>query len=65
MIVHPTFLSAMDSDIIKLTAQYTAVGGRQFLQGLAHREQRNPQFDFLKPTHALFGYFTSLVDSYK
>jgi splicing factor 3A subunit 1 len=28
------------------------------------REQRNPQFDFLKPTHMLFSYFTSLVDSY-
>merc|ERR1719162_1026030 len=25
---------------------------------------RDPQFDFLKPTHALFGYFTSLVDAY-
>jgi len=31
---------------------------------LPQRESRNPQFDFLKPTHALFGYFTSLVDSY-
>lgn len=32
--------------------------------GVAMREQRNPQFDFLKPTHMLFSYFTSLVDSY-
>jgi len=63
-LVHPTGLSCMDMDIIKLTAQYTAVSGRQFLAGLAQRENRNPQFDFLKPTHMLFNYFTSLVDAY-
>jgi splicing factor 3A subunit 1 len=54
----------LDTDIIKLTAQYTAVNGREFLAGLAQREIRNPQFDFLKPTHLLFSYFTALVDSY-
>lgn len=63
-LVHPIGLSAMDIDIIKLSAQYTAVSGRNFLAGLAQREQRNPQFDFLKPTHLLFSYFTSLVDGY-
>ena len=31
---------------------------------LAQRERKNPQYDFLKPTHMLFIYFTSLVDSY-
>lgn len=61
---HPTGINAVDIDIIKLTAQYTALNGREFLSGLAQREQRNPQFDFLKPTHVLFSYFTSLVDSY-
>eukprot|EP01035_Chromulina_nebulosa_P022080 gene22080-28583_t len=40
---------------------YTAINGRDFLGGLAQREQRNPQFDFLKPTHMLFSYFTSLT----
>lgn len=34
------------------------------MSGLTEREQRNPQFDFLKPTHGLFGYFTQLVESY-
>ena len=52
------------SDIIKHTAQYTAVSGSDFLKGLAGREHRNPQFDFLKHTHAYFGYFTALVESY-
>lgn len=64
IIAHPSGLTASDVDIIKLTAQYTAINGREFLTGLVLREQRNPQFDFLKPTHMLFSYFTSLVDSY-
>merc|ERR1719473_952441 len=51
-------------DIVKLTAQFVARNGQKFLIGLTQRESRNPQFDFLKPTHALFGYFTSLVDAY-
>jgi len=57
-------VSNVDVDVIKLTAQFTAVSGRHFLAGLAQREQRNPQFDFLKPTHLLFSYFTGLVDAY-
>lgn len=60
---HPT-LSALDQEIMYLTAQYTALSGKSFLSGLATREQRNPQFDFLKPTHPLFAYFTALVESY-
>jgi splicing factor 3A subunit 1 len=61
---HPSGLNSLDTDIMKLAAQYTALNGRDFLSGLAQREQRNPQFDFLKPTHMLFSYFTSLVDAY-
>jgi splicing factor 3A subunit 1 len=57
-------ISALDVDVIKLTAQYTAANGKDFLKGLITKEQRNPQFDFLRPTHMLFTYFTSLVDSY-
>ena len=32
--------------------------------GLAERERTNPQFSFLKETHSLFGFFTSLCDAY-
>ncbi|ETV66387.1 hypothetical protein H257_17171 [Aphanomyces astaci] len=60
---HPT-LTPLDQEIMYMTAQYTAVSGKPFLSGLATREQRNPQFDFLKPTHPLFAYFTFLVESY-
>jgi splicing factor 3A subunit 1 len=61
---HPSGIGALDADVIRLTAQYTAANGRDFLGGLASREQSNPQFDFLRPTHLLFSYFTSLVDAY-
>lgn len=64
LIQHPSGVSAVDIDIIKMTAQYTAVNGKDFLANIALKEQRNPLFDFLKPTHMLFSFFTSLVDSY-
>eukprot|EP00283_Hemiselmis_rufescens_P009358 CAMPEP_0173427322 /NCGR_PEP_ID=MMETSP1357-20121228/6540_1 /TAXON_ID=77926 /ORGANISM="Hemiselmis rufescens, Strain PCC563" /LENGTH=543 /DNA_ID=CAMNT_0014391135 /DNA_START=194 /DNA_END=1821 /DNA_ORIENTATION=+ len=57
-------IPTMDTEIIKLTAQYVAVNGRSFLNGLLTRESRNPQFDFLKGHHFLFNYFTALVESY-
>jgi splicing factor 3A subunit 1 len=49
-------------DTIKLTAQFVARNGQKFLQGLTERENSNHSFDFLKPTHGLFGYFTTLVE---
>ena len=54
----------MNRETIKLTAQFVARNGQKFLTGLTERESKNPQFDFLKPTHILFNYFTSLVDAY-
>ena len=41
-----------------------AKNGQKFLSGLTEREIKNPRFDFLKPTHSLFGYFTQLVEAY-
>merc|ERR1719350_887872 len=38
--------------------------GRQFLTNLMNREQRNFQFDFLRPQHSLFQYFTKLLEQY-
>lgn len=63
-LTQPVGITAQDVDVIKLMAQYTAANGREFLSNIAQREQRNPQFDFLKPTSMLFNYFTSLVDQY-
>jgi len=62
-ISHPN-ISSLDMDILKITAQFVARNGQKFLSGLSEREIRNPQFDFLKPQHNLFGYFTYLVESY-
>lgn len=60
---HP-FIAPVDMDIIMITAQFVARNGNKFLHGLMSRESRNPQFDFIKPEHHLYGYFQSLIDSY-
>ena len=57
-------MNPIDMDIIKLTAQFVAKNGQKFLIALTEREKNNPQFDFLKPTHQMFAFFTSLVDAY-
>lgn len=61
---HPSNLSYIQIDIIKHTAQFVAKNGQKFLIGLTEREKQNPTFDFLKPTNALFTFFTGLVESY-
>ncbi|XP_053725582.1 splicing factor 3A subunit 1 [Synchiropus splendidus] len=63
-IADPPSISAFDLDVVKLTAQFVARNGRQFLTQLMQREQRNYQFDFLRPQHSLFNYFTKLVEQY-
>lgn len=57
-------LTCLTRDIMKLTALFTARRGRAFLASLSAREGRNFQFDFLRPTHSLFGYFNRLVEQY-
>ena len=49
---------------MRLTAQFVARNGRQFLTTLMYKEQRNNQFDFLRPQHSLFQYFTRLLEQY-
>jgi splicing factor 3A subunit 1 len=57
-------LREISSDILRLTALFTARSGRRFTSDLAQREASNYQFDFLKPSHSLFGYFNRLVEQY-
>ncbi len=57
-------VTALDLDILRLTALFVARRGRPFLQSLSVQEGRNFQFDFLRPTHSLFGYFNRMVDAY-
>ncbi|KAL3193304.1 hypothetical protein MRX96_046817 [Rhipicephalus microplus] len=63
-VADPPSISALDLDIVKLTAQFVARNGRQFLTNLMNREQRNYQFDFLRPQHSLFTYFMKLLEQY-
>ncbi|KAJ0427901.1 putative Ubiquitin-like domain, splicing factor 3A subunit 1, Ubiquitin-like domain superfamily [Helianthus annuus] len=60
----PEGITGEELDIIKLTAQFVARNGKSFLTGLTSRENNNPQFHFLKPTHSMFMLFTSLADAY-
>ncbi|TIB96459.1 hypothetical protein E3Q18_03152 [Wallemia mellicola] len=55
---------AIDLDIIRLTALFTARRGKSFISMLGGRENRNPQFDFLRPNHSLFGLFNNFVEQY-
>ena len=58
-------LYLLSSDILRLTALFHARRGRSFLSALSVREGRNYQFDFLRPTHSLFGYYNRMVESYQ
>ena len=60
---HPP-ISPLDLDLMKCTALYVARNGRQFLSMLSIKEQKNVQFDFLKPSNILFAYFNKLVEMY-
>ncbi|KAJ5219889.1 hypothetical protein N7468_009093 [Penicillium chermesinum] len=57
-------ISALDLDVLRLTAFHTAGKGQQFATGLSQREAGNPQFDFLRPNHSLYSYFRAMVEEY-
>ena len=60
----PPTLSALDLDVVKLTAQFVAIHGHSFLSSLMANERKNPLFDFTRPQHGLFSYFTNLTRQY-
>ncbi|GAA5956960.1 hypothetical protein JCM3765_006652 [Sporobolomyces pararoseus] len=64
LVEDPPKISPVDLDILRLTALFAARSGTQFTRELAGRESRNYQFDFLRPSHSLFGYFNRLVEQY-
>ena len=65
LLPHPVHLSAKQQQRMLLTAQYAAVGGKVFLDGLRAREGGNPEFAFVHSSSPLFKYFTDLVSMYK
>ncbi|KAJ8985610.1 hypothetical protein NQ317_015103 [Molorchus minor] len=59
-IADPPSISALDFLLHSLWQE----SGRAFLTQLMNLEQRNFQFDFLRPQHSLFQYFTKLLEQY-
>lgn len=57
-------INAQDLEIVKMTALFVAKRGKSFMTALSQREARNFQFDFLRPQHSLYQFFTRLVDQY-
>jgi splicing factor 3A subunit 1 len=57
-------ISALDLDILRLTALFVARHGNPFQRTIAERESRNYQFDFLRPNHSLYPYFQQMVSEY-
>ncbi|KAL3483641.1 Pre-mRNA splicing factor PRP21 like protein-domain-containing protein [Aspergillus germanicus] len=57
-------INAQDLEVVRLTALFVARRGKSFMTALSQREARNFQFDFLRPQHSLYQFFTRLVDQY-
>lgn len=57
-------INAQDLEVVKLTALFAAKNGRSWMSQLAQREAGNYQFDFLRPQHTLYQFFSRLVDQY-
>ena len=57
-------ISAQDLEVVKLTALFVAKNGRSFMTTLLQKEAGNFQFDFLRPQHSLYQFFSRLVDQY-
>lgn len=57
--------AAVDLEVLKLTALFTARQGQGFASRLMARESRSYQFEFLHPKHPLFSYFHLMVEQYR
>lgn len=57
-------ISAQDLEVVKLTALFVAKNGRSWMTSLSQKEAGNFQFDFLRPQHSLYQFFSRLVDQY-
>ncbi|KAF3335941.1 putative splicing factor 3A subunit 1 [Carex littledalei] len=61
----PEGITGEELDVIKLTAQFVARNGKSFMEKLIKRvDVSSPQFHFLRPTHSMYTFFTSLADAY-
>lgn len=58
-------MSALDFEMIKLTALWAACNDSSFISTLVSRELRNSQYDFLKVGHSYHELYRNLVQSYE
>ena len=63
-ISYPSGIGLKDIERMKLTALFVARNGELFAEGLAHRESRNKDFDFLSEDSDLHTFFTKMVETY-
>merc|ERR1719284_621401 len=61
----PSGLTMLELETIKLTAQFTARNGEDFLTQLFQREKNDQFYSFMRPNNSMFPYFTRLVDAYR
>ena len=57
--------NALHSDVLRLTALFTAARGRSFASEILAREGKTFQFEFLRPSHSLFPFFNRLTEQYR
>ena len=57
-------ISAQDLEVVKLTALFVAKNGRSWMTALSQKMGADFQFDFLRPQHSLYQFFSRLVDQY-
>ena len=57
-------ISAQDLEVVRLTALYVAKNGRGWMTALSQKKAGDFQFDFLRPQHSLYQFFSRLVDQY-
>ena len=60
----PAGISALDLDVIKVTAQFAARNGKKFVTALASGRARQPSIQLLRPQHSMFTFF-KLIDAYE
>lgn len=58
-------ISAVDLDVIKLTAFFVAKKGKSFARDLLEKERNSNQFQFMRPQHSLFGLYSRIIEQYR
>ena len=58
------YVTKQEDNIIKLTAQFAAKNGKEFLTMLYNQKQRDSQFGFLNKGHPQYAYFEALTKMY-